>query len=90
VPDYRIEVRPRARRALRQLDAGARRAVAQAIDGFAREPRPSGARALTGHHPYLRIRIGDYRVIYAVDDAARLITVAVVGHRREVYRGLDL
>jgi mRNA-degrading endonuclease RelE of RelBE toxin-antitoxin system len=34
--------------------------------------------------------VGDYRIIYDVNDAERLITVAVVGHRREVYRGIDL
>jgi ParE toxin of type II toxin-antitoxin system, parDE len=45
---------------------------------------------LTGHRPYLRVRSGDYRVIYAVDDRARLVTIAAVGHRREVYRTLDL
>jgi len=47
-------------------------------------------RALTGHRPYLRVRSGDYRVIYFVDDRARVVTVAAVGHRRDVYRVLDL
>ncbi len=87
---YAIEIRPRARRALRQLDPPARKAVARVIDVLATDPRPPGARALTGHRPYLRVRAGDYRVIYAVDDSARMITVAAVGHRREVYRALDL
>jgi mRNA interferase RelE/StbE len=87
---YAIEIRPRARRALRQLDPPARKAVARVIDVLATDPRPPGARPLTGHRPYLRVRAGDYRVIYAVDDSARMITVAAVGHRREVYRALDL
>jgi mRNA-degrading endonuclease RelE of RelBE toxin-antitoxin system len=43
-----------------------------------------------GHRPYLRVRSGDYRVIFAVDDDTRLIRVAVVGHRRDVYRNLSL
>jgi len=47
-------------------------------------------KALRGHRPYLRVRSGDYRVIYAVDDATRVVRVVVVGHRREVYRNLDL
>ncbi len=67
-----------------------RRAVAKAIDGLTSDPRPPGVRALTGHRPYLRLRTGDYRVIYAVDDQARLVTVAAVGHRRDVYRNLNL
>ena len=46
--------------------------------------------ALTGHRPYLRVRSGDYRVIYSVDDRARVVTVAAVGHRREIYRSFEL
>ena len=40
--------------------------------------------------PWLRVRVGDYRIIYDVDDTTRTVTVAVVGHRREVYRSLGL
>lgn len=89
MPAYRIDIRPRARRALRQLDPRVRRTVAQAIDSLAIDPRPADVKALTGHHPYLRIRIGDYRVVYTVDDQAHVITIALAGHRREVYRSLD-
>jgi len=87
---YAIDVRPRARRSLRQLDPPARKAIAQVIDGLAVDPRPAGAAALTGHQPYLRVRSGDYRVIYSVDDRARVVTIAAVGHRREIYRSFDL
>ena len=87
---YTIDVRPRARRSLRQLDPPVRKAVAQVIDGLAADPRPAGCLLLTGHRPYLRVRSGDYRVIYAVDDRARVVTVAAVGHRREIYRSFDL
>ena len=87
---YAIDIRPRARRAVRQLDPPVRKAVAGTIDDLATEPRPPGARPLTGHRPYLRVRAGDYRVIYAVDDSARVVTIAAVGHRREIYRALDL
>jgi len=90
VAAYAIDIRPRARRSLRQLDPLARKAVAEVIDSLAIDPRPPGVRALTGHRPYLRVRSGDYRVIYFVDDRAQFVTVAAVGHRREVYRTLDL
>jgi mRNA interferase RelE/StbE len=53
-------------------------------------PGPPGARPLQGHRPCLRIRVGDYRVIYAVDDHGQVVTVAVVGPRRDVYRNLSL
>ena len=78
------------RRALRHLDAAARKDVLATMRALATDPRPPGARALKGHRPYLRVRSGDYQVIYAVDDATRVVRVVVVGHRREVYRNLDL
>jgi mRNA interferase RelE/StbE len=90
VAAYTVDVRPRARRSLRLLDPPVRKAVAQLIDGLAADPRPPGFLPLTGHRPYLRVRSGDYRVIYAVDDRARVVTVAAVGHRREIYRSFDL
>jgi mRNA interferase RelE/StbE len=60
------------------------------IDALADDPRPPGVRALTGHRPYLRVRSGDYRVIYVVDDEIRQVRVVVIGHRRDVYRNLGL
>jgi len=87
---YTIDIRPRARRSLRQLDASARKRIASVIDGLASEPRPADVTALKGHRPWLRTRVGDYRIIYAVDDRARLVTIAAIGHRREVYRDLNL
>jgi mRNA interferase RelE/StbE len=73
VAAYTIDVRPRARRSLRQLDPSVRKAIAVVIDGLATDPRPPGVLPLTGHRPYLRVRSGDYRVIYAVDDRARTV-----------------
>ncbi len=64
--------------------------VGATIDALATDQRPQGVRALRGHRPYLRVRSGDYRVIYLVDDAARTVRVGAVGHRREVYRNLNL
>jgi mRNA interferase RelE/StbE len=59
--------------------------IRTAIDSLAGDPRPRGAVKLAGRNDY-RIRVGDYRVIYAVDDEERLIIVARIAHRREVYR----
>lgn len=87
---YTIDIRPSARRSLSQLDPIVRKAVAQTIDALSMNPRPGGATPLKGHRPYLRVRSGDYRIIYAVDDQARVITIAVVGHRRQVYGRLSL
>jgi mRNA interferase RelE/StbE len=59
--------------------------VRLAIDGLAANPRPVGCAKLAGRDDY-RIRVGDHRVVYAVDDAERLVMVARIAHRREVYR----
>jgi mRNA interferase RelE/StbE len=56
-----------------------------AIDALADDPRPSGCAKLAGRDDY-RIRVGDYRVVYAVDDDKRVVLIARIAHRREVYR----
>lgn len=62
-----------------------RERVAAAIDALAAEPRPLGAVRLAGRDDYW-IRVGDYRIVYAIDDEARLVLVARIAYRREVYR----
>ncbi len=81
---YRIELRPAAVRALRKIDPAMRGRVQGAIALLAQDPRPPAARALQGR-PGLRVRVGDYRIIYTVADDVLLIVVVTVGHRRDVY-----
>ena len=87
---YTVQARPRVRKALRQLEPKIRTAVLAKMRTLATDPRPPGAESLQGYPPWLRVRAGDYRIIYVVDDEAHVVTVAVVGHRRDVYRRLDL
>lgn len=82
--EYRIELRPAAVRALRKLDPPARHRIQGAIALLAQDPRPPAARALQGR-PGLRVRVGDYRIIYTVADDVLLVVVVTIGHRREVY-----
>lgn len=83
---YRIEVRPAAVRALRKLEPQIQRRIQGAIALLAQDPRPPGARALKGRDG-LRVRVGDYRVIYTVDDGVLVVVVVRLGHRRDVYDG---
>jgi mRNA interferase RelE/StbE len=85
---YAVEARPRVRKALRLLDTGTRKDVLEAMRSLGADPRPQGGKPLKGYRPWLRV--GDYRIIYDVDDDARVVTIAVVGHRRDVYRSLEL
>ena len=81
---YRVELRPAAARALGKLDPPAQRRVRGAIALLAQDPRPPGARALQGR-PGLRVRVGDYRIVYTVEDDVLLVVVVRLGHRRDVY-----
>jgi len=81
---YRIELRPAAVRALKKLDPQVRTRVQGAITLLAEDPRPPAARPLRGR-PGLRVRVGDYRIIYTVADDVLLIVVVTLGHRRDIY-----
>lgn len=87
---YAVNARARVRKALRRLDPNVRKDVLRSMRGLASDPRPPGWLPSQGHRPWLRIRAGDYRIIYAIDDQACVVTVAAVGHRRDIYRNLDL
>lgn len=77
------------RSAVRELEAvgtkGDRQRLARRIAALADDPRPAGSEKLTSQERY-RVRQGAYRVVYSVDDAARVVTVVKIGHRGEVYR----
>ncbi len=81
---YRIELRPAAVRALRKLDRPVARRLQAAIALLAEDPRPPASRPLRGR-PAWRVRVGDYRVIYTIEDDVLLIVVVTLGHRRDVY-----
>jgi mRNA interferase RelE/StbE len=84
---YRVELRRQPQRALDILPSSDFDAVIEAIKALARTPRPRGIEKVktTG---LWRIRQGHYRIVYAIDDSARLVTVVLVGHRKDVYRAL--
>lgn len=82
---YRVEVRPAALRTLRKLDPKVRPRIEGAIALLAQDPRPPAARPLTGRPAY-RVRVGDYRIIYTIQDDLLLVVVVTLGHRRDVYR----
>ena len=87
IPRYTVYLKPAAERALKKIvDRTARRRVARAIDGLATTARPPQAVRIQGADGLLRIRAGDYRIIYTVEDATRTVLIAAIGHRREVYR----
>lgn len=83
---YRIEFVASAQREFVKLPATERRRIAAKVDRLMAEPRPAGCVKLSGHRDIWRIRIGNYRVIYNIDDSRALLVVLKVSHRRESYR----
>ncbi len=83
---YRVELRPAALRDLRKLETSIRRRIGAAIDQLAQAPRPAGVEKLQGQENRYRVRVGEYRVLYEIEDRVLSVLVIRVGHRREVYR----
>ena len=85
---YRIVVTRRAEKDLAELPKAVVRRIDTKILSLADAPRPVEAVKLKGADALYRIRVGDYRIVYEVQDDVVVIVIVRVGHRREVYRGL--
>ena len=82
---YKLLIKPSAVKELEGLPPKERRHVAAKVRKLATDPRPSGSEKLSGHQLY-RVRQGDYRILYAIEDASLSLIVFKIGHRRDVYR----
>jgi len=85
---YTLAWRPAARKDLKRLDRQVAARVLRALAELVNEPRPPGVTRLTGPDGLWRIRIGDYRVVYTIEDDRLVITVVHVATRGQVYRDL--
>ena len=84
---YTVELRRRVRQSLDKLPEKDHRVVITALESLEQEPRPRGVEKIRGTELW-RIRKGDYRVIYYINDQEQTIAVVRIGHRRDVYRGI--
>ena len=83
---YRIEFARSAARAFGKLDPQTRRRLEPHVSALAHDPRPEGSKRLVTDDELYRIRVGAYRVVYAIEDAVLVVLVVKLGHRRDVYR----
>jgi mRNA interferase RelE/StbE len=83
---YRLEVKRSAEKEIRKLSPKTIDRVWARIRGLTTNPRPRGARKLSGEVDAYRVRVGNYRVLYEINDAEALVSVREVSHRREAYR----
>jgi mRNA interferase RelE/StbE len=84
--NYRIEFVKQAVKQFKALPNQEQQRLKPKIDALAKEPRPTGVVKLSGQDELYRIRVGNYRVIYNIEDNQLLILVVKIGHRRDVYR----
>ncbi len=83
---YRIEFASAATREFSKLAKSLQQRIASKIDAPASHPRPRGVEKLEGQERRYRLRVGDYRVIYEIQDEVLIVLIVRIGHRREVYR----
>ena len=82
---YRLEYLPAATKSIEKLPRQFQERVFERLEALMLNPRPMGCVKMAGQDAY-RIRVGDYRVIYTIEDDRLIVLVIDVGHRREVYR----
>jgi mRNA interferase RelE/StbE len=82
---YTIHIKASAEREMASLPKVAFQSISKKILDLEKNPRPQGCKKLSGRQEY-RVRVGDYRVLYVVDDSAGSIEIVAVGNRKDVYR----
>ncbi|MBD2163922.1 type II toxin-antitoxin system RelE/ParE family toxin [Calothrix membranacea FACHB-236] len=83
---YQIEISARAAKQLKKLSSEIRERINHKILELAENPRPSGVVKLENTDDKYRIRVGNYRVLYEIEDNVLIVKVVRVGHRRDIYR----
>jgi mRNA interferase RelE/StbE len=85
VANYQVALASSAEKELKKLSPPLITRIAPRLDKLASNPRPPGCKKLKGGDKEWRIRVGDYRVVYAIDDARLLVEVTRIRHRSAVY-----
>jgi mRNA interferase RelE/StbE len=87
VAKYSLRIKPSAAKEIENVGSkNDRRRIVERVSGLAAEPRASAAEKLAGYDDRYRVRQGNYRIVYLIDDARLEVTIFKVGHRRDVYR----
>ncbi|MBE2223839.1 MAG: type II toxin-antitoxin system RelE/ParE family toxin [Anaerolineae bacterium] len=84
--NYKIVLKQSVAKDLRPIPNKDVKRILQKIEQLAQDPRPPGSEKLTGEEKY-RVRQGDYRILYRIEDEIVTVFIVKVGHRRDVYQG---
>ena len=83
---YRVSIRKHALKELSELPKNESVKIIKAIDNLKEDPRPAGCKKLKGEQEYFwRIRVGNYRVLYKIEDVIKVVEVGRIGHRKDIY-----
>ena len=82
---FSLFLKPSAEKELRKIPPPFLKQILAKIAALAETPRPFGVKLMKGEERFFRLRQGDYRIIYDIDDVAQVVTIVKIGHRREVY-----
>ena len=85
---YRIEVKRSAAKALKKIPKADRKRIAEKIDSLAESPPNPESTKMKGSNPFHKVRVGDYRIVYEIQEDVLLILVVKIGHRKDIYRNL--
>ncbi|HEV8286884.1 MAG TPA: type II toxin-antitoxin system RelE/ParE family toxin [Chitinophagaceae bacterium] len=85
MPSYEVLLSKAARKQLSTLPLFIHNKIIEDISGLSLSPRPAGCKKLKGFKNAWRIRVGDYRVIYEIEDKVLRILVIAIGHRKDIY-----
>jgi len=85
VDKYSLEIKPSAQKELDALDDRLFSRIDRKILALSENPRPAGCKKLRGYRDLWRIRVGNWRVVYIIDDTSKLVSITRVAHRRAVY-----
>jgi len=86
MPTYEITFARSARKELQALPLNVTERILTKIESLASKPRPPGCKKLSGPTRLWRLRVGDYRIVYDIDDEERLVDISVIRHRSVAYR----
>jgi mRNA interferase RelE/StbE len=87
VPAYSVIYRPSADKALKKLPEKVQKRIVTATEELGSNPHPIGSLKLAGEDNLWRIRVGDYRIVYTIENKQLIVLVVRIAHRRDVYRG---
>lgn len=86
---YCIEVKRSAAKALQKIPKTDQKRIADKIDSLAQNPPNPDTTKIKGNNPFHKIRVGDYRIIYEIQEKVLMILIVKIGHRKDVYKGLS-